>query len=126
MKRMMLMLIAGLLCSVAVAQAVTVSGKVVDRTTGSPLPGVKVNLFKLEGTWKFWTLPEQVLVTSATTGDSGDFILSGDIPRYYVVEIEVKDCWAPYKKVFDLKDDGSQVAGLQITTWAANCQKQGP
>jgi hypothetical protein len=123
MKRMMLLLIAGLISSVALAQVVTVSGKVLDQTTRSPRSGVRVNLLTLEGTWKFWTLPEQILVTSATTDETGGFVLRGDIPRYYVVEIEVEDCWAPYKKVFDIKKDGNQVGGLEITTWADSCQK---
>lgn len=122
MKRMVLASVIGLLCSVAAAEAVNVIGKVLDQTQQKPLPGVKVNLFKLTGTWKFWTLPDQELVGSAITSQSGDFVLSGDVPRYYVVEVDIEDCGAPYKRVFDVKDEGSRVDNLRIVTWVAPCR----
>ena len=124
MSRMMLIAVAMSMGPMAIADVVTVRGKMLDDTTQGPIAGVEVGLFKLVGIWKFWTLPEQELVASTLTDAAGHFVLTGEVQRYYIVEISRKGCMLPYKKVFDSKEDGNYVGNLEALIRSRKCYEE--
>jgi len=98
----------------ASADVVTIEGKVIDQSTQKPISGITVALFKLKGRLKFWTLPEQSLISSSVSTASGQFKVSGSPGRYYVLELIDSSCVVPFKKVFDVRDDGVHITGVEI------------
>lgn len=102
----------------AADSGIAVSGKVLNQVTHQGLAGITVNLIKLSGAWKFWTLPDNIVIGSATTDAEGTFVLQSapPSPAQYIVDIETGGCWLPYRKIFESERDGRRVKNLQIET----------
>lgn len=105
-----------LISGASFAETVTVSGTIIDQRTNTALPGAEVGLYELVGIWKFWTLPENRLLDSAITDEQGAFHLRGKASTFYMVRSRFGGCWLPFAENFDVRDDGSKVEGLVITT----------
>lgn len=125
MTRLIVCLILLLSSLNANSASIIVGGRVINQRTARPLSGVKVNLLTLSGTWKFWESPKTIWLFSQNTDEQGAFILTGEISRYYIVDIDMEKCATPFGKVFDLQHDGSNVNNLDIwISTSAFCNEQ--
>lgn len=113
MKKIFLLILLGHLCPV-VAQNSTLTGTVLDKTSGMPLPYVAVSVME-----------NDKVVSGAITNDAGDFKIDGLEQKTYVVDIQfmgykhhrtsisVQGAKTSLEKIL-LEEDATQIEGVVV------------